>query len=88
MRNFKFYWKEHLIGFLSINKSNDYKFLLENKNLETACLQGLPKILIPKEQTEFGTPIPFFEKRLMNYSDDTIVYKYHTDFFKLVKESE
>lgn len=83
MKKFSLFWKEFYIGELSINDNNQYKFLVDKEEKRKAVIAGMLGFLVPKEQTEWGSPIAFFEQRLKNMCD--VVTKYHTDEFRLLK---
>ncbi|MBR2041080.1 MAG: hypothetical protein IJ945_01770 [Oscillospiraceae bacterium] len=83
MEKYEVYYKDVLIGYLSVN--SEYKYCYEpvfegvEKVKDTACLL---KVMENGTKGTFGEPIPFFQERLRYMKLWKLgVINYHTDNF-------
>lgn len=90
MKIYHVYWKENLIGTLSINH-NQYRYIPNFAEIEKLKNRAplIAQVINPRD---WGEPIPFFASRIANCERfGTEDYTYNTDHYRLepvIKEKE
>lgn len=90
MEQYKIFYKDTVIGILSVD--DDYKYCYEPDFDEVEKVKGKACLLrVMEEGTNgiFGEPIPFFQERLRYMKLWNLdVIGYHTDYFTIKKIKE